>query len=312
MKTYKEIDSWKKFQPYFPEDWRINKYNYPDEYYWKWDKYDVHIDHFKPQKEKKKIKLILLHGGGGNGRLLSPVAVCFSSMGYECIAPDLPGFGLTKSSEANSYYTWIKLVSDLVTIEADKSDSSIVLCGISLGGMLAYQVASLSDKVSGLIVTSLADTRLSSVQMGLAKSKYFGAVSPFLINRFSFITDNIKLPIKWTTKMWAMANNKEFVKELKKDKVGSGSWVYLKFLRTLFEAEPNIEPENFIKCPLLFLQPEKDFIIPWKMSKVFYDKLGCDKEVIFLDNCGHIPMENPGLEQMKKGSLRFLKKLESI
>ena len=312
MKTYKEIDSWKKFQPYFPPEWRINERNYPDEYFWEWQKYSVHIDHFRPSKNRKNVKLILLHGGGGNGRLLSPIAVCFSSMGYECIAPDLPGFGLTKSEESNSYFTWINLVNDLVSCEAEKSNSSVVLCGVSLGGMLAYQVASLNSNVSGLIVTSLADTRLKSVQIDLAKSKFFGKLSPFILTSVSSITDQIKIPIKWTTKMWAMANNKEFVKELKNDKVGSGSWVYLKFLRTLFEAQPSIEPEKFNKCPLLFLQPELDYIIPWKMSKPFYQKLACAKEVIFLKNCGHVPMEQPGLDQMREGAIEFLKRLENL
>ena len=311
MKTYLEIDSWKNFQPYFPEEWRINDHNYPDEYYWEWGKYHVHIDCFKPKKKSKKIKLILLHGGGGNGRLLSPIGVCFSSMGFECIAPDLPGFGLTKSDEPNSYYTWIDLVNDLISYESKNADSQIVLCGISLGGMLAYQVAALNDNVSGLIVTSLADTREKSVQLGLSKNKFFGSFSPFLIDKFSSVTDNIKIPIKLTTKMWAMANNAKFVKELKKDKVGSGSWVYLKFFRTLFEANPNLEPEHFNKCPLLFLQPEKDHIIPWSMSKRFYEKLDCQKNVIILENCGHIPMEKPGLDQMKIGALNFLEKLEN-
>lgn len=310
MKTYKEIDSWIKFQSYFPEEWRIYDHNYPDEYYWEWGKYHVHIDHFKPRKNNKKIKLILLHGGGGNGRLLSPICVCFSSMGYECLAPDLPGFGLTKSDEPNSYYTWIDLVSDLISYEAKKTDDQIVLCGVSLGGMLAYQVAALNDAVSGLIVTSLADTRTNSVQVGLSKNKFLGLISPFLINKFSFFTDKIKIPIRLTTKMWAMANNDEFVKELKKDKVGSGSWVNLKFFRTLFEAQPNVEPEHFKNCPLLFLQPEKDYIIPWSMSKGFFNKLGCMKEVIFLNNCGHIPMEKPGIDQMRIGALNFLEKLE--
>ena len=312
MRTYKEIDSWKKFQPYFPKDWRISDNSYPDEYYWKWRSFNIHIDHFKPKKNKKKIKLILLHGGGGNGRLLSPVAVCFSHLGFECIAPDLPGFGLTEVGSPNSYYTWINLVDDLVNEEAKKSDSPIVLCGVSLGGMLAYQVASLNSNISGLIVTSLADTRDKSVQMGLAKNKCFGFFSHYLLNRLSFLTDKIKIPIKLTTKMWAMANNKEFVKELKKDKVGSGSWVYLKFFRTLFEANPNVEPEKFKSCPLLFLQPEKDFIIPWAMSRPFYEKLSCKKEVIFLENCGHIPMEKPGIDQMRDGAFKFLKELETL
>ena len=102
-----------------------------------------------------------------------------------------------------------------------------------------------------------------------------------------------------------------FVEKLKKDKVGSGSWVYLKFLRTLFEAKPDIEPENFTKCPLLLFQPKEDFIIPWNISKPFYDRLACVKEVIFLENCGHIPMEEPGIFQLKERALKFIGRLEN-
>ena len=279
------------------------------EYYWNWDNFDVHIDHYYVDSTQKKHKLILLHGGGGNGRLLSPIAVFLQKLGYECIAPDLPGFGLTKIHKPNSYYTWINLVNELVNQELKKSKSPIVLCGVSLGGMLAYQVACLNKNISGLIVTSLADTRKKSVQIGLSKNKWFGAISPTLLSGMSSITDDIKIPIKWTTKMWAMANNPEFVKALKNDKIGSGSAVYLKFFRTLFEVSPEIEPEDFNTCPLLFLQPEKDYIIPWSMSKPFYESLSCKKEMVILKNCGHIPLEKPGINQMIDASTSFLDKL---
>ena len=279
------------------------------EYYWNWDNFDVHIDHYYVDSTQKKYKLILLHGGGGNGRLLSPIAVFLQKLGYECIAPDLPGFGLTKIHKPNSYYTWINLVNELVNQELKKSKSPIVLCGVSLGGMLAYQVACLNKNISGLIVTSLADTREKSVQIGLSKNKWFGAISPTLLSGMSSITDDIKIPIKWTTKMWAMANNPEFVKALKNDKIGSGSAVYLKFFRTLFEVSPEIEPEDFSRCPLLFLQPEKDNIIPWSMSKPFYESLSCKKEMVILKNCGHIPLEKPGINQMIDASTSFLDKL---
>ena len=117
------------------------------------------------------------------------------------------------------------------------------------------------------------------------------------------------MPIKHTTKMWAMANDSSFVKKLKQDKIGSGSWVYLKFLRTLLQAKPAIEPEDFDKCPVLFFQPENDNIIPWEISAPFYDKLNCDKKVVFLKGCGHIPMEEPGIHQLKESAELFLNKL---
>ena len=309
MESYETYSSWKSFQTFFPEEWRITSKYKPIEYYWNWDNFDVHIDHYYVDSTQKKHKLILLHGGGGNGRLLSPIAVFLQKLGYECIAPDLPGFGLTKIHKPNSYYTWINLVNELVNQELEKSKSPIVLCGVSLGGMLAYQVACLNKNISGLIVTSLADTRKKSVQIGLSKNKWFGAISPTLLSGMSSITDDIKIPIKWTTKMWAMANNPEFVKALKNDKIGSGSAVYLKFFRTLFEVSPEIEPEDFNRCPLLFLQPEKDYIIPWSMSKPFYESLSCKKEMVILKNCGHIPLEKPGINQMIDASTSFLDKL---
>lgn len=111
--------------------------------------------------------------------------------------------------------------------------------------------------------------------------------------------------------MWAMANNQDFVEKLLKDRVGSGGKVYVKFLRTLSEAKPELEPELFQHIPLLFVQPEEDHIIPWWVSEPFYDRLACPKEVVELQGCGHIPLEEPGITQLEKAALKFLEKLES-
>ena len=128
------------------------------------------------------------------------------------------GFGLTKINSPNSYYTWIRLVNDLVNKELDKDSKPIVLCGVSLGGMLAYQVACLNSRITGLIVTSLADTRKKTVQLGLAKTELLGAISPILLNSLSVLTDDIKIPIKWTTKM-GYGKRSFFVRALKKIKL---------------------------------------------------------------------------------------------
>ena len=117
--------------------------------------------------------------------------------------------------------------------------------------------------------------------MQLAKNDFLGRVSPWLLNKSKDLSDNIRIPIKITTKMWAMANDPSFVAKLKRDKVGSGSWVYLKFLRTMFEAKAKIAPEDFEQCPVLVFQPEKDYIIPWEITGNFYDRIKGRKEVVF-------------------------------
>ena len=308
--SYLNYSSWKELESYFPEGYRIDNEYHPKEYFIKWNNNNIHIDHYLPKKNTKKIKLILVRGGGGNGRLLSPIGIALLKLGFEWVAPDLPGFGLSKENSPISYSNWVDLINDIVNIERKKDDRSIVLCGISLGGMLSYHVACINDGVMAIMVSSLADTRRKEVQNQLSKNKLLGTISLPFLNFTKAVSDSIKVPIKLTTKMWAMANDPSFVKKLKQDKIGSGSWVYLKFLRTLLQAQPAIEPEDFDKCSVLFFQPENDNIIPWEISASFYDKLNCDKKVVFLKGCGHIPMEEPGINQLKEAAELFLNQLQ--
>jgi alpha-beta hydrolase superfamily lysophospholipase len=310
-KTYQDYTSWKKFQPYFPEEFRIKEGEEPNEEFWKWSHYNVHIDRYIPDDNSRNIKIILVHGGGGNGRLLSPIGVAMRSRGFECVAPDMPGFGLTKIGRPNSYNTWIDLVDALVDKEVAADGRKVMLVGISLGGMLSYHVACRNKNIVGLMVTSLADATKPEVQIQLSKNDFLGKRSYQAMTIAPIFTDNIKVPIKMTTKMWAMANDQSFVKLLKRDIVGSGSWVYLKFFRTLMETSAEIPPEEFDNCPVLFFQPEKDFIIPWEISKPYYDRLTCEKEVIFLKNCGHIPLEEPGVQQLRDAAVAFIDKIDA-
>lgn len=309
-KTYNDFPIWREFQEYFPPEFRVTEGNEPQEEYWEWSDYSVHIDRYLPEENNKKIKIILVHGGGGNGRLLGPIGTALRGQGYECVAADMPGFGLTEIRKPNGYQTWVELVNALIDKEIKDSGKKVLLCGISLGGMLSYHAACLNKNVVGLMVSSLADTRKKEVQIQLAKNKVIGKLGAKGLSAFKGLTDNVKIPIKITTKMWAMSNDQSFVAKLKKDKVGSGSWIYLKFLRTLFEAKPSVEPEDFTQCPLLFFQPEKDFIIPWEISEPFYNRLACPKEVVYLENCGHIPMEEPGIFQLREQALRFIHEIE--
>ena len=307
---YTQTTYWKKYNKFLPKELQYKDSNLPVETYWKWKDYDIHID--KIRADNSPVKVIILHGAGGNGRVIGLFGNYLNELGYEYLAPDLIGYGLTKNTKKINikYEEWVNCVSDLVDEEFKKDQKPIVLFGLSVGGMLAYQVASKNSKVKGIIVTTLADPRQQNVRDDLSKNKFLSRVGLPLGKLTKPISDHLSLPIKWLCKMNRITNDKEFSKVFSKDKLAGGSNIKLRFLRTYMDFVPAKEPEQFESCKVLFLQPEKDTWTPLETSKPFYDRIKSNKRIILLENCGHAPYEENGLSTMKNEILLFLRTLE--
>src|SRR5580704_6036466 len=85
--------------------------------------------------------------------------------GYEVVVPDLPGYGLSIARPALfDCARWVDCAADLVAGEAQRSGRPVVVFGLSVGGYLAYLAAAQSRQASGVIATTLADTRLPLVR----------------------------------------------------------------------------------------------------------------------------------------------------
>ncbi len=252
---------------------------------------------------------ILLHGAGGNGRIIGLFGNYLNELGYEYLAPDLIGYGLTKNPNVRNidYSEWVNCVSDLVDEEYRKDRKPIVLFGLSVGGMLAYQVACKNPTVKGIIVTTLADPREQKVRDDLSKNKFLSRIGLPIGNFTKSISDHLSLPIKWLSKMDRITNDKDFSTVFLEDKLAGGSNVKLRFLRTYMTYKPAKEPEQFDSCRVLFLQPEKDTWTTLETSKPFFDRIKNEKKLVVLENCGHAPYEEPVLTAMKIEIQKFLK-----
>ncbi len=306
LTSYKQMPIWDEIPKLYPARCQINETIKPEEIYWEWKNNKIHLDYYP--NSQSKVKIILLHGVGGNGRLLSFIAVPLARVGFEVIAPDLPGYGLSQIKGIVSYEDWVQMVNDLIDKELSKDDREIFLFGLSAGGMLAYHSASKSKKVAGIIATNLLDQRLQEVRDGSAHNKIVSRIGTPLLRLLAKINDKIKLPMKSITKMKAIVNDKRILELLLKDKSSSGTSVSLKLIISILDAKYEIEPEDFDLCPVLLIHPGNDKWTPIRLSKIFYDRLKVNKKLYIIKGAGHFPIEPEAIGQIEKEVIDFINK----
>ncbi|MGE0321464.1 MAG: alpha/beta hydrolase [Polyangiaceae bacterium] len=303
--SYRQQTNWLRYQPFFPEAMRCDEDSAPEESWWHWNGLEVHLDRLK--NPAAPLKAIVLHGAGAYGRVMAPAAVLAQRHGYETVAPDLPGYGLTQVPWRRfEYQLWIDCVVDLIAEEQRRDSRPIVLFGVSLGGLLAYQAAARSGRVAGLIASTLADTREDAVRRDFARTPLLGSVGIKLLERLSFLTDNLPLPMAHMSKMHAISNIPELSALCSRDPLGGGNWVPARFLRSLMHAVPDVEPEAFELCPVLVVHPGEDRMTDIAHSRRFFGRLPGEKRFVVLDGASHMPTEQPGTQQMQDAVLRFL------
>ena len=86
---YINYNYWKELQQYLPEKNRITDSIYPVEKFIKIKEMEIHLDEYN---NESNTTVIIFHGVGGNGRLLSFLAVPLFKAGYNVLCPDLPGY----------------------------------------------------------------------------------------------------------------------------------------------------------------------------------------------------------------------------
>jgi 3-oxoadipate enol-lactonase len=101
--------------------------------------------------------ILLIHGFTNYGLSWAPQLAALVHSGHRVILPDLYGHGA--SSPANALCTVSDLAADMIRLVDHLGAGPVVLCGLSLGGMIALQMAlDQPNLVASIIV---ANSRLS-------------------------------------------------------------------------------------------------------------------------------------------------------
>lgn len=90
------------------------------------------------------------------------------------------------------------------------------------------------------------------------------------------------------------------------DPLGGGGRVPLRFLRTFLAAAPEVEPEEFTACLVLLAHPAADRWTPPVLSTAFAERIAAPTRVVLLKNAGHLPVEQPGLDQLRDALRAFV------
>lgn len=305
FRTYGTETYWQKYQGFFPARARVSAADAPLEEWFPWSGASIHVDRFP--REGSPLTVIVVHGAGGYGRLFAPVGKLLQTAGYEVAAPDMPGYGLTVADPSMvSYEAWVRLLTDFIEHEYQRLRRPIVLFGGSVGGYLSYLAAARSDRVAGIIATTLADPRLPLVKEQFAKNKLILKWGMPMLPLWARLMGDLKLPIRWFTKMDAMSNDPALNQLVIEDPFGGGSSVPIRFMQSIFAVTPAIEPERFDRCPVLLVHPGSDRWTDVASSRCFFDQIKGEKKLVLLENCGHFPVEEPGITQLEREATAFL------
>jgi len=252
--------------------------------------------------------LILVHGAGGNGRLLLPYAAFASAAGYEAIAPDLPGYGLTQvpNRGAITYQDWRDVLAAVLEAQVRRTARPTVVFGLSMGGMLAYDTTARTRIPADLVTTCFFDPREPAAHRDVARWPWIlPMIEPLLMNLPPFL-QGLAVPMRLVINMRAVANDPKLSEVIATDPRAGGSAMPAGFLRSVLASGPLVPPETFDVCPVLMVHPADDRWTDVSMSRPFFDRLKVPKRLVMLDNAGHFPIEEPGVSELRTALLNFL------
>lgn len=303
-RTYDSTTDWKTRQALLPEPMRLT--TLPREEWVTIGRFDVHLD--VHGNDNAPATLVLLHGGGGNGRLLAHYGQVAAEAGFRAVAPDLPGYGLTlaKPKRKVVYNDWREVAAGTVEHVARKTGRPVVVLGLSMGGMLAWDSAVLTGQVAEVVVTCLMDPRRRDVQRRLVRWAW---MAPLVRATFAMhaLTDPVPVPMGLTSNMAGIANNPAVTRSIVRDRRAGGTWMPGRWVRTYMNAEPTMDPAEFRVCPVTMAHPAEDRWTTPDLSVPFLESLTEVKtRYELLQRSGHFPLEEPGRSRLDEMLLEAL------
>lgn len=261
-----------------------------------WHGWLVHVE--TVGDHDSSVRMLLVHGAGGNAAAMWPFAAHLSGLGAEVIVPDLPGYGRTAPRSARfgnlTYQDWQHLLAALATRYDD--DRPLVLVGASMGGMLALDAAATSGLGDLVVATCLLDLTDREVLRAVMRWPALTGVTGPSLRLARGPLAHVRLPMRAIAPMHTIANTPGLVEKVLADRRGGGGSMPLGWFRTFVDAGAAVPPESYQGPPVLVVHPGADRWTPPRLTARFLERLAGDHDLVALPGSGHFPVEQPGLQ----------------
>ena len=273
----------------------------PTSTWWPWRGNRVHIA--RAPAPGADVRMMLIHGGGGYSGALWPVATVAAG-GVDVLAPDLPLYGDTVVAQPSlvRYQDWVALLTDLVRAERAADPRPLILFGASMGGMLAYEVAARTGQVAAVVATCLLDVSDPAARAAATRYPFLGRPAPAVLRALDPALGRLRVPIRWLADMTQMSTDPALSRLCAADPRGGGASVPLGFVSSWMSFR-HIAPEDFTAAPVTLVAPTADTWTPPELSIRFLQRVSAPTTLVTLENCGHYPIEEPGLDQLRTAML---------
>lgn len=285
-----DMDEYASFLPHTRRESLIP----PVSEWWPWRKHLVHL--FRLRDVNAPVRLLVVHGAGAHGGALWPIASLLAGRRIDLTAVDLPLYGrtVTESRGTVTYEDWVALLVDLIAVEDD--GRPVILLGASIGGLLTVEAAARSHMVAAVIATCLLDPTESHARSAMTR---FGSLAVALVPLLRMICGplaKIPLRISWIANLRKMGRDPGLGWLCANDARGGGAWVPLGFLASYMQ-HPHSEARTK-RVPVHLMHPEADEWTPVSLSESTLQTLPGPTTSRLLYNCGHFPLEEPGLQDL--------------
>lgn len=245
----------------------------------------IHLDILETDKNAPTV--VFIPGTAVYSLCYAELLGAIATGGYNVVGFDPRGHG--RSGGKRGDYTIEEIMRDtqnVISYAIEHFNSKVSLLGSSQGGITAFYVAAIDDRITSAVCQNFADLSLSETSC-LSRLPWLTRLSKPLLSSVTKLIPNINIPISAYLDL-----SKEKVKHfgsvhdfLKQDPLAIQT-VSLRALHSLSTCQLPKAIEK-IDTPLMIIQPGKDNIFPVSYTRKLFAKLKCKKRLEIFSYLSH-------------------------